>query len=143
MSTQLKITRSELGTKYLLNSRAISLTQMGNYIREGSTVSVRDSNGYDMTKETLVKIAFEDVFSHNIKSEYITVISEFIDERDLLMVIENGGYDSFVQRRSRKAIFEGSYYFDKIESSLLDYVKSGKNKEEMRNYLGNLIEGVL
>lgn len=140
---RMQIIKSDLGGAYLSGSTRVTLTQMGNFIREGHELTILDPNGYDMTQETLVKIAFQDVFPINMKEEYVQVMSDFIDQADLLLVIENGGYYSFVHRRSRGAIFNGEYYFDKVERLIKKYMQLGEDKREMLNYVDNLISGVL
>ena len=139
---KLQITKSELGGAYLLDGKRILPQQIGNLIREGNEVSILDPQGIDFTQETLVKIAFQDVFPPNIKDEYVNVMATFLDRADLLLVIENGGYDAFLHRRSRAALFEGEYFFDKVDQLVDRYWESGNDLEELNIYFNNLIKGI-
>lgn len=143
---KLKITKSVnryVLTDFFEDRDSISVGEMGNLIREGYSLDIRDTDGYSYNQETLVKIAFADVFPPNIKEEYVNVMAEFLDEADLLLVIENGGYDAFRQRRSRNSIFEGDYFFDKLDELVANFLKNGGDLSELNTYFNNIIKGIV
>ena len=103
---KLKVTRAEKA--YLIPQLSIeraTYKMMGNLIREGWELDVKSSDGLDYTGETLVKIAFEDLFPPNIKNEIIAALADVIDHEKLYLVIENGGIQNYLNRRARGAIY--------------------------------------
>lgn len=134
---KLKVTKSEKAyviAGFMKGKNLFNLRELGNLIREGYEMEIESTDGIDYTKETLVKIAFEDVFPPNIKNEYIQAMVDFIDISDLLLVIENGGYLSYVNRSARKAVNRTELFYNKIDEAVENLVHSTDNME-IKTYL--------
>lgn len=136
LKMRLKVTKSEKA--YIISGIAkknlFNLRELGNFIREGHDLQIESTDGIDFTKETLVKIAFEDVFPPNIKNEYIQAMVDFIDVSDLYLVIENGGYLSYVNRAARNAVNRADLFYNKIDEAV-ESLSTSESSEAVKTYL--------
>ncbi len=98
----MKFTQTNNG--YYFKKKEHSLKKLGQLVREGQYFTVQTEDGADITRATLVKIAFENFTIEKAGSNGFTlsdVLSLIISEDMLLDIIEDGGINNLMLRRLR------------------------------------------
>ena len=142
---KIKVTKSEktyIISGIVRNKNTFTLKDLGSLIRKGNELDVRCTDDYDYTKETLVKIAFENSLPSNTNNAYIEILSEFLTESLLYLIIENGGYASFKRRSAKNAIFYKMFCFEQIEEFIKTFLMKGGDAQDIQNFVYNTVTEV-
>ncbi len=98
----MKLTYTENG--YCYKQHKYNVKSLGQLVREGKYFTVQTEDGRDITRATLVKIAFENFTVEKTGNNGFTltdVLSLIIPEDTLLDIIEDGGINNLMSRRLR------------------------------------------
>jgi hypothetical protein len=133
----LRVTKSPHNLILTKSGAQITLGKLGQRIREGAEITVACTDGFDWTKETLVRIAFENVLPSNTNTDYVAIISEFVSEAQLYLIIGNGGYESYNRRKLRGLLFNADYYIERLEELKTGFLQEGGSLEELNRVLEN------
>jgi len=138
----IKITKSPHNLIFTDSGVQTTLRKLGQLIREGSEIEVQCTSECDWTKETLIKIAFEDTLPTTWKEGVINILVEFVSTAQLYRIIENGGYESYRKRQNRGLLFDGEYCFDRLGELCTEFARSGGNPQEFRHCFTNYMKEI-
>jgi len=140
---RIAITKSPTAYLRTVGGQRLVQRQLGDLIKQGHELEVKCTDGFDYTKETLVKIAFDGVFPANTNALYIDVITEFLPTSQLILIIENGGYVSYKAKLLRNAVSNGEYYFECLEELMREFKEKGGSMDELSNYYENTLKEMI
>lgn len=90
--------------RYSYKGVPITMNTIGNMVREGYEITVKDTQEYDWTKETLVAVAFKNHISNRTPQyeDLINALSHLLTDDKIIYILENGGLDEYMRRLARR-----------------------------------------
>jgi hypothetical protein len=80
----------------------VSYRQIGNVIREHQCdILVETPEGWNFTNETLFRVAFEGILPSGFSDDRVDMFLHAMEIERLYEIIENGGIQSYVSKKSR------------------------------------------
>lgn len=109
IDTRLKVNRISSGQSWLysvpdLKKSNLRFAEIGHLIREGYSIRVTTPEGFDFTKETLSKIALDEMIKAYKGDKLIDKLSDLVSEELLYEIIDNGNYFSWISRKARGSV---------------------------------------
>ena len=90
---------------YKAKGKTYTVKWICDYIKDGNEVEIASVDGYDMTGEFLLRLAFKGHINRPNRAD-VWVLEDFLlstlTQEDLYEIIRSGGLENFMKRRGRK-----------------------------------------